>query len=41
VLAAETAASSGLAFVRPTLESWAGYEVTRGLQRLSLDTPPL
>jgi ParB family transcriptional regulator, chromosome partitioning protein len=40
-LAAEQAASSGLAFVRPTLESWAGYEVTRGLQRVRLDTPPL
>ncbi|HEX8669103.1 MAG TPA: chromosome partitioning protein ParB, partial [Allosphingosinicella sp.] len=40
-LAAETAASSGLAFVRPTLESWAGYEVTRGLQRVPLETPPL
>ncbi|HEX8666938.1 MAG TPA: ParB/RepB/Spo0J family partition protein [Allosphingosinicella sp.] len=40
-LAAETAASSGLAFVRPTLESWAGYEVTRGLQRVQLETPPL
>ncbi len=40
-LAEETAASSGLAFVRPTLEAWAGYEVTRGLQRLQLDTPHL
>jgi len=40
-LAAETAASSGLAFVRPTLESWAGSEVTRGLQRVPLETPPL
>jgi ParB family chromosome partitioning protein len=40
-LAAETAASSSLAFVRPTLESWAGYEVTRGLQRFPLETPPL
>jgi ParB family chromosome partitioning protein len=40
-LAVETAASSGLAFVRPTLESWAGYEVTRGLQRVPLETPPL
>jgi ParB family chromosome partitioning protein len=40
-LAAQTAASSGLAFVRPTLESWAGYEVTRGLQRVQLETPSL
>jgi ParB family chromosome partitioning protein len=40
-LAAETAASSGLGFVRPTLESWAGYDVTRGLQRVQLETPPL
>jgi ParB family chromosome partitioning protein len=40
-LAAETALSTGLAFVRPTLESWAGYEVTRGLQRVQLETPPL
>lgn len=40
-LAVETKASSGLAFVRPTLESWAGYDVTRGLQRVQLETPPL
>jgi ParB family chromosome partitioning protein len=40
-LAAETAVSAGLAFVRPTLESWAGYDATRGLQRVQLDTPPL
>lgn len=40
-LAAEQAASAGLAFVRPTLESWVGYEVTRGLQRVPLETPPL
>jgi ParB family chromosome partitioning protein len=40
-VAAETAASSGLAFVRPTLESWAGYDVTRGLQRVQLESPPL
>jgi len=37
VLAADTAASSGLAFVRPTLEAWAGYDLTRGLQRLELE----
>jgi ParB family chromosome partitioning protein len=40
-LAAATAVSSGLAFVRPTLEAWAGYDVTRGLQRVQLETPPL
>jgi ParB family chromosome partitioning protein len=40
-LAAEKAASSCLAFARPTPESWAGYEVTRGLQRVPLETPPL
>jgi len=40
-VAANAAASSGLAFVRPTLEAWAGYDVTRGLQRVQLDTPPL
>lgn len=41
IAAAETAASSGLAFVRPTLESWASYDVTRGLQRVQLESPPL
>jgi ParB family chromosome partitioning protein len=40
-LAAEIAASSGLAFVRPTLEGWAGYDMTRRLQRAQLETPPL
>jgi ParB family chromosome partitioning protein len=40
-LAADMAASSGLAFVRPTLESWAGYDLTAGLQRVRLETPPL
>jgi ParB family chromosome partitioning protein len=40
-LAGELATSSGLAFVRPTLEAWTGYELTRGLQRVPLDTPPL
>jgi ParB family chromosome partitioning protein len=40
-LAVETAASSGLAFVRPTLESWVGYDATRGLQRVPLDAPAL
>jgi ParB family chromosome partitioning protein len=40
-LAADTGASSGLAFVRPTLEPWAGYDLTRGLQRLQLEPLPL
>jgi len=40
-LASDMAASSGLAFVRPTLESWTGYEITRGLERVQLETPPL
>jgi ParB family chromosome partitioning protein len=40
-LAKERTASSGLAFVRPTLESWAGYEATAGLQRVRLERPPL
>ncbi len=40
-LADERAASSGLAFVRPTLESWAGHGATAGLQRVRLETPPL
>jgi ParB family transcriptional regulator, chromosome partitioning protein len=39
--AADTASSSGLAFVRPTLESRAGYDLTAGLQRVRLETPPL
>lgn len=40
-LAADIAASSGLAFVRPTLESWAGYDLTAGLQRVRLESVPL
>jgi hypothetical protein len=40
-LAEERAASSGLAFVRPTLEAWAAYDVTRGLQRVQVETPSL
>jgi ParB family chromosome partitioning protein len=39
--AAETAASADLAFVRPTLDSWAGYEARRGLQRVRLEPVPL
>jgi ParB family chromosome partitioning protein len=39
--AAETEASTGLAFVRPTLEPFAGYDLTAPLQRVLLETPPL
>lgn len=40
-LAAATAAEQGLAFVRPTLESWIGYPATDGLRRVELETVPL
>jgi ParB family chromosome partitioning protein len=40
-LAADTAAEQGLAFVRPTLDSWIGYSVTEGLRRVPVETPPL
>ena len=40
-LAASTAAEQGLAFVRPTLESWVGYPATEGLRRVAVETPPL
>lgn len=40
-VASEMAASTGLAFVRPTLEMWPGYELTEGLQRVRLEIPPL
>jgi ParB family chromosome partitioning protein len=40
-LAASTAAEQGLAFVRPTLDSWIGYPATDGLRRVPVDTPPL
>lgn len=40
-LAAATAAEQGLAFVRPTLESWIGYPATDGLRRVPVDKPPL
>lgn len=40
-VASEMAASTGLAFVRPTLEMWPGYGLTEGLQRVRLETPPL
>lgn len=40
-IAAATAAEQGLAFVRPTLDSWIGYSATDGLRRVPLETPPL
>ena len=40
-LAAETAAEQGLAFVRPTLDSWVGYPATEGLRRVAVEKPPL
>ena len=40
-LAAATAAEQGLAFVRPTLDSWIGYPATEGLRRVPVETPPL
>jgi len=40
-LAAATAAEHGLAFVRPTLDSWVGYPTTDGLRRVALETVPL
>ena len=40
-LAADMAVSAGLAFVRPTLESWVAYDLTRDLQRVPLEVPSL
>ena len=40
-LAAATAAEQGLAFVRPTLDSWIGYPATEGLRRVPVETPQL
>ncbi len=40
-LAAEAAAETGLAFVRPTLDSWIGYSHVEGLRRVPVETPPL
>lgn len=40
-LAAETAAEQGLAFVRPTLDSWVGHPATDGLRRVPLEKAPL
>jgi ParB family transcriptional regulator, chromosome partitioning protein len=40
-IAAETAAETGLAFVRPTLDSWIGHSHLEGLRRVAVETPPL
>jgi ParB family transcriptional regulator, chromosome partitioning protein len=40
-LAAEAAAETGLAFVRPTLDSWIGHSHVEGLRRVPVETPPL
>jgi ParB family chromosome partitioning protein len=40
-LAAEAAAETGLAFVRPTLDSWLGQSHLEGLRRVAVETPPL
>ncbi len=40
-LAAEAAAESGLAFVRPTLDGWVGYQHLEGLRRVPVETAPL
>ena len=40
-LAAEAVAETGLAFVRPTLDSWIGHSHVEGLRRVPVETPPL
>ena len=40
-LAAATAAEQGLAFVRPTLDSWIGYPAMEGLRRVPVEKAPL
>ena len=40
-LAAEAAVANGLAFVRPTLDSWIGHSQVEGLRRVPVETPPL
>jgi ParB family chromosome partitioning protein len=41
VLAAEAAAETGLAFVRPTLESWVSQAQMEGLRRVPVQASPL
>jgi ParB family chromosome partitioning protein len=40
-LAAQTAAETGLGWVRPSLENWLGGAQTAGLRRVPVETPPL
>jgi ParB family chromosome partitioning protein len=40
-IAAAAAAEQGLAFVRPTLDSWIGHEQTAGLRRVPIEAPSL
>jgi len=40
-LTAQAAAEAGIAWVRPTLERWIGYDQTEGLRRVPLESPPL
>lgn len=40
-IAEDTAAQTGLAFVRPTLEGWVGYAQLDGLQRVRIEPQPL
>jgi ParB family chromosome partitioning protein len=40
-LAAEATAETGLAFVRPTLDSWIGHAQLEGLRRVPVAAPPL
>jgi len=40
-LAAATAAEQGLAFVRPTLDSWVGYAAAEGLRQVTVERQPL
>jgi ParB family chromosome partitioning protein len=40
-VAATTAAEIGIAFVRPTLDSWVSHSQTEGLRRVPLETQPL
>ncbi len=39
--AADAAAEHGLAFVRPTLDTWIGHQQTAGLRRVPAASPPL
>ena len=41
LLAKETAAVTGLGWVRPTPEGWVTYSLTEGLRRVPVESPPL